>query len=239
MDEESGEQLFYNGDNPEDSRTGYGNSDFDRRHVFPISTPTNFRSSRCSTEWPIKSSTAGAQRPHLRGERPALQRHRLQRRRRQPVLRRRQRLHHQPARSHRRHRSQGANPRLQGTLGVNPGNPVLNSAAFGIPLLQPGQNGVPPCDPVKALRRLRDRLWSTSRNIFVSPFQSRVDMGVFKNFKTQRAFQPEASTPRPSTFSTTRASTRPTTTSGSIRSSTIHQPTKARATRSCFRRPPA
>ncbi len=37
MDEESGEQLFYNGDNPQNLRTGYANSDFDRRHVFIVS----------------------------------------------------------------------------------------------------------------------------------------------------------------------------------------------------------
>src|SRR6201992_3950327 len=83
----------------------------------------------------------------------------------------------------------GANPVVQGTLGVNPGSPVLNSAAFGIPLLQPGQNGVPPCDPVSKVCDIYETHFGpASRNIFVSPFQSRVDMGVFKNFKINERF---------------------------------------------------
>src|SRR5258708_39669331 len=37
LDEESGAQLFYNGNDPLNPRTGYGNSDFDRPHVFTVS----------------------------------------------------------------------------------------------------------------------------------------------------------------------------------------------------------
>ena len=34
LDEQSALGLFYNGNNPLDLRSGYGNSDFDRTHVF-------------------------------------------------------------------------------------------------------------------------------------------------------------------------------------------------------------
>src|SRR6202051_1062761 len=37
LDEESGAQLFYNGNDPLNPRTGYGNSDFDRPHVLTVS----------------------------------------------------------------------------------------------------------------------------------------------------------------------------------------------------------
>src|SRR5258708_7479191 len=37
LDEESGAQLFYNGNDPLQPRNGYGNSDFDRTHVWTVS----------------------------------------------------------------------------------------------------------------------------------------------------------------------------------------------------------
>ncbi len=133
----------------------------------------------------------GHQRPHLCRKRPALQRHRLQRRCRQPVLRRRQRLHHQPARSYRRH---WQHTRRESCLAGHARRqsrqlPFSTARRFGIPLLQPGQNGVPPCDPVsKVCDVYETNFGPASRNIFVSPFQSRVDMGVFKNFKINERF---------------------------------------------------
>ena len=36
LDEQSGLGLFYNGNNPLDLRSGYGNADFDRPHVFAL-----------------------------------------------------------------------------------------------------------------------------------------------------------------------------------------------------------
>src|SRR6202007_894255 len=74
---------------------------------------------------------------------------------------------------------------VQGTLGVNPSMPVLNPAAFGIPLLTPApaSNGIPLGD------NLETGLGPASRNIFRGPFQSRVDMGVFKNFKITERFR--------------------------------------------------
>lgn len=83
----------------------------------------------------------------------------------------------------------GAKPVLQGTLGVDPSKPVLNPAAFGIPLLQPGQNGVPPCDSSGVCDIYETGFAPASRNIFVSPFQSRVDVGLFKNFQITERFK--------------------------------------------------
>jgi hypothetical protein len=81
---------------------------------------------------------------------------------------------------------------LQGTLGVDPSKPVLNPAAFGIPLLQPGDAtfGVPPCDPTTGACDIYETGFGpASRNIFVGPFQSRVDMSLFKNFKITERFR--------------------------------------------------
>jgi hypothetical protein len=191
MDEESGEQLFYNGDNPEDLRTGYGNSDFDRRHVFMITYTYEFPklsmlhgwadkvvngwgtsglvSAESGQPYSVIDFSGGIASQFYGGGNDFIT---------NPLV---------PIGG--TGSTQGANPVLQGTLGVNPGNPVLNSAAFGIPLLQPGQNGVPPCDPVsKVCDVYETNFGPASRNIFVSPFQSRVDMGVFKNFKINERF---------------------------------------------------
>jgi hypothetical protein len=190
MDEESGEQLFYNGDNPENLRTGYGNSDFDRRHVFMIQYTYEFPklslhgwadkivngwgtsgliSAESGQPYSVIDFSGGIASQFYGGGNDFIT---------NPLV---------PIGG--TGSTQGANPVLQGTLGVNPGSPVLNSAAFGIPLLQPGQNGVPPCDPVsKVCDVYETNFGPASRNIFVSPFQSRVDMGVFKNFKISERF---------------------------------------------------
>jgi hypothetical protein len=191
MDEESGEQLFYNGDNPENLRTGYGNSDFDRRHVFMIQYTYEFPklsvlhgwadkivngwgtsgliSAESGQPYSVIDFSGGIASQFYGGGNDFIT---------NPLV---------PIGG--TGSTQGAHPVLQGTLGVNPGSPVLNSAAFGIPLLQPGQNGVPPCDPVsKVCDVYETNFGPASRNIFVSPFQSRVDMGVFKNFKINERF---------------------------------------------------
>jgi hypothetical protein len=81
-----------------------------------------------------------------------------------------------------------SNPRLQGTTGVNALKPVLNAAAFGIPTpYAPGTNGVPPCD-ASGCDNFENGYASGGRNIFRSPFQTRWDFGVFKNFKLSERF---------------------------------------------------
>ncbi len=198
MDEESGEQLFYNGDNPQNLRTGYANSDFDRRHVFIVSyqyeLPKVSRlrgwTSQLINGWGTSGLVAaesgqpysvidfsgGLASLYFGGGNDFVT---------NPLV---------PIGGV--GSTPGAKPVLQGTLGVDPGKPVLNPAAFGIPLLQPGDPkfGVPPCDPAPPIGTGACDIYETafgsaSRNIFVGPFQSRVDMALFKNFRISERFK--------------------------------------------------
>lgn len=181
MDEESGEQLFYNGNNPLNLRTGYGNSDFDRRHVFMASYQYEFPNLSKFHGWTnqlingwgtsglvaaesgqpfsVIDFSGGIASIFFGGGNDFVT---------NPLV---------PVGGV--GSTPGVKPVAQGTLGVNPLNPVLNAAAFGIPLLtpDPATNGIPLGD------NLETGFGPASRNIFVGPFQSRVDMGLFKNFK--------------------------------------------------------
>jgi hypothetical protein len=191
MDEESGEQLFYNGDNPQDLRTGYGNSDFDRRHVAIISyqyelPKASFAhgllsqiingwgingviSAESGQPYSVIDFSGGVASLFYGGGNDFIT---------NPLV---------PIGGV--GSTSGAKPVLQGSLGVNPSNPVLNPAAFGVPLLKPGESGVPPCDPVTGACDIYETgFGAASRNIFVGSFQSRVDFGVFKNFKFHERF---------------------------------------------------
>jgi len=67
------------------------------------------------------------------------------------------------------------------------GMPFLNPAAFVIPQLQPGQDGVPPCAPTTTGGNFCDTVESAFStggcNIFRGSFQSRADASIIK--KTQ------------------------------------------------------
>ena len=179
MDEESGEQLFYNGDNPQNLRSSYGNSDFDRRHVFIVSYQYDFPkinslhgwSNRVVNGWgtsglvsaesgqpfSVIDFSGGMGSIFFGGGNDFVT---------NPLV---------PVGAV--GSVPGAKPVLQGTLGVNPTNPVLNPNAFGIPLLTPSAaNGIPAGD------NLETGFGPASRNIFRGPFQSRVDMDLFKIF---------------------------------------------------------
>jgi hypothetical protein len=187
LDEESGEQLFYNGNNPLNLRTGYGNSDFDRRHVFIVSYQYEFPKMSKFHGWTdqivngwgtsglvaaesgqpfsVIDFSGGVASIFFGGGNDFVT---------NPLV---------PIGGV--GSTPGVNPVAQGTLGVNPSNPVLNAAAFGIPLLtpDPATNGIPLGD------NLETGFGPASRNIFVGPFQSRVDMAVFKNFKIGERFK--------------------------------------------------
>lgn len=186
MDEESGEQLFYNGDNPLDLRTGYGNSDFDRRHVFAISYLYDFPkilrlsgwadkiingwgtsgviSAESGQPYSVIDFSGGVASIFFGGGNDFVT---------NPLV---------PIGGVGSTSTQAV---LQGTLGVDPSKQVLNPAAFGIPLLtpDPATNGIPVGD------NLETGFGPASRNIFRGPFQSRVDMGVFKNFRISERFR--------------------------------------------------
>jgi hypothetical protein len=191
MDEESGEQLFYNGNNPLNLRTGYANSDFDRRHVFIVSYQYDLPkmaklhgwanqvvngwgtsgvvSAESGQPFSVIDFSGGIASIFFGGGNDFVT---------NPLV---------PIGAV--GSTPGAKPVLQGTLGVNPGKPVLNPAAFGIPLLQPGQDGVPPCDSSGVCDIYETGFAPASRNIFRGPFQSRVDMGLFKNFAITERFK--------------------------------------------------
>ena len=191
MDEESGEQLFYNGDNPLNLRTGYANSDFDRRHVFAVSYryelpaaknlhgvldqvangwyTSGVISAESGQPFSVIDFSGGIASIYFGGGNDFVT---------NPLV---------PIGA--TGSTPGAKPVLQGTLGVDPSKPVLNPAAFGIPILQPGQNGVPPCDSSNVCDIYETGFGTASRNIFVGPFQSRVDVGIGKNFKISERFR--------------------------------------------------
>jgi len=75
------------------------------------------------------------------------------------------------------------------TSGPNAGIriPYVNPDVFSVPLLQPGQSGVPPCGLTTAGTTACDN-YETSygdngRNLFRAPFQTRFDVSLLKNFK--------------------------------------------------------
>lgn len=186
MDEESGEQLFYNGDNPLQLRTGYGNSDFDRRHVFAISYMYTFPvakslqgimnqvvngwgtsgviSAESGQPYSVIDFSGGVASLFFGGGNDFVT---------NPLV---------PIGGF---GSTSTKAVLQGTLGVNPSNQVLNPNAFGIPLLtpDPATNGIPLGD------NLETGFGPASRNIFRGPFQSQVNMTLFKYFQIKERFK--------------------------------------------------
>jgi len=185
LDEESGAQLFYNGNDPLHPRNGYGNSDFDRPHVWTVSyqyqlpkanSLSGFAAqvvngwglgglivAESGQPYSVIDFSGGAASLFYGGGQDQIT---------NPIV---------PI------GGVGAtskNPNLQGTTGVNAGLPVLDKNAFGVPLLAPGQMGVPPCDPTTGACDIYETgFGTTGRNVFRGPFQARVDMTVFKNFR--------------------------------------------------------
>jgi hypothetical protein len=193
LDEQSGLGLFYNGNDPNNPRSSYGNSDYDRTHVFNVSYHYEFPKIAGATGWvkqvangwgingitvlqsgqpySVIDFSGGAASIYWGGGQDLVT---------NPIV---------PVGGF---GSTAANPILQGTTGVNGNKPVLNAAAFGIPTpYTPGTNGVPPCDSssgVKVCDNFENGYASGGRNIFRGPFQSRWDFGAFKNFQLTERF---------------------------------------------------
>ncbi|HEV3254858.1 MAG TPA: TonB-dependent receptor [Candidatus Acidoferrales bacterium] len=194
LDEGGGlsEGLFFNGNNPLDPRSAYGNASFDRTHVlilsyqyqFPKSSKFTGFSDHALNGWGFSGVTvAESGQPYSVTDfsgavggiyysaddfitNPIV-----------PVT----------------NFAVANSPNPLGTGGI-PGISKLNPAGFGIGsvLLQPGQMGVPPCglstggNPVCDM--FETNFSSTGRNLFRGPFQTRFDFGVFKNFKLTERF---------------------------------------------------
>lgn len=194
LDEGSGisEGLFFNGNNPLDPRSAYGNAGFDRTHVFTVSymyqipnlTKSKGFLKHVVNDWGITGITvlesgmpysvydySGTVASQYFGAGDDFITN--------PLL-----------------NGSPKNVQLQGTTGVNAGNPVLNGAAFGINVNAPGTNGVPPCGPttdeptnLTAACDFSETGFSNSgRNLFRGPFQTRFDFGVVKSFKLNERF---------------------------------------------------
>ncbi len=86
----------------------------------------------------------------------------------------------------------GISPKQATQGGTLHGVPYINPDDFSVPLLSPGQDGVPACglstgDSVNPPQPVCDNFetgyGSNGRNLFRAPFQTRFDFSVLKNFK--------------------------------------------------------
>jgi hypothetical protein len=186
LDEQSGDGLFFTGNNPLTPRANYASSDFDQTHVllvnYSYAIPTVTKSEgagRFVNGWVIGGQTvAESGQPYSVYDysgsvgslyfgtddeigNPIV-----------PLL---------PGVT-------AKQAELQGTTGVNAGRPVLNAADFAPQFVTPGTNGVPACDASGC--DLYESLYGTSgRNLFRGPFQVRFDMSLAKEFPIKERFQ--------------------------------------------------
>jgi hypothetical protein len=180
LDEQSGLGLFVTGNNPQIPRSNYASADFDQTHVFLINysyTFPNFAKNNKALKYLANGWIWGGQTVTQSG---------------------------QPYSPYDYHGSVAGiyygtfdelgNPivplapnvtakqaELQGTTGVNAGKPVLNSSDFLPQFLQPGQDGVPPCD-ASGCDDWESVFGTSGRNLFRGPFQVRFDMSLAKQF---------------------------------------------------------
>jgi hypothetical protein len=193
LDEQSGLGLFFNGNDPNNPRSAYGSSDFDRTHVitvnyhyqFPTMAGAHGALKQVVNGWSINGVTVlqsgqpysvidytgGAGAIYWGGGQDAAT---------NPIV---------PVGGL---GATATNPILQGTTGINGNKPVLNAAAFGIPTpLAPGTEGVPACDSSSGTLTcdvFETPYTSGGRNIFRGPFQNRFDFGLSKNFAINERF---------------------------------------------------
>jgi hypothetical protein len=191
LDEQSGLGLFFTGNDPNNLKSNYSNSDYDRTHVFALSyvydLPKVARAKgvldslvngwgingvttlQSGQPYSVQDFSGGAASIYWGGGNDYIT---------NPIV---------PVGGA---GSTTTNPYKQGTTGINALNPVLNVNAFGPPpLLAPGDPnyGVPPCGPT-ACDYFETPYATGGRNIFRGPFQARFDFGIFKNFKINERF---------------------------------------------------
>ena len=173
-DEQSALGLFYNGNNPLDLRSGYGLSDFDRKHVINFTylyqLPNFFEAIDVQGQ---VGGWVGHRGCRHHPKRPALQRHRLLRRGGQYFLR-------HLGRHHQSHRSVGQSCTPSGALtghsGATDGQPALNASCFTLPVLNPGDLG----GAIPAGDTFETNFTTGQRNIFRQPWQKRTDVSIVK-----------------------------------------------------------
>jgi Carboxypeptidase regulatory-like domain len=174
-DEQSALGLFYNGSNPLNLREAYGNSDFDRRHVFNFSFGYEFPKfaqdssfvGKVANGWSFEGigiyqsgqpfsviDYSGAVGSVFYGVSDGIT---------NPIV---------PISSNCK-----MSQVVTGASGVTPGLPALNAACFSIPLLQPGalDGAIPMNDPYET------DFATGERNIFRQAWQKRMDVSIVKN----------------------------------------------------------
>jgi hypothetical protein len=186
LDEQSGLGLFFTGNNPLVPKASYASADFDQTHVFLVNysytIPTVVKSKALGqvvNGWIIGGQTvAESGQPYsvydfsgsvgslFFGTSDFIG---------NPIV----------------SLKPGVTPaqaKLQGTLGVNAGNPVLNANDFAPQFLAPGTNGVPPCDAT-GCDQFESLYGASGRNLFRGPFQVRFDMSLAKEFPIKDRFR--------------------------------------------------
>ncbi|HEV2350255.1 MAG TPA: TonB-dependent receptor [Terriglobia bacterium] len=187
LDEQSGLGLFFTGNNPLIPRSSYASADFDQTHVFLINysyTTPRLAKNSAALGGLVNGWIIGGQTVAQSG---------------------------QPYSVYDYSGSVGSlffgtsnyigNPivplapgvtnkqaQLQGTTGVNAGNPVLNSSDFLPQFVPPGTNGVPPCD-ASGCDIFESLYGTTGRNTFRGPFQVRFDMSLAKEFPIKERYR--------------------------------------------------
>lgn len=189
LDDQSGEGIFFTGNNPLATSSNYASSDFDQTNVFIINysytVPHKFSGNKLVDnflgDWIISGQTvaqsgmpysvydySGSVASLYYGSDVYIA---------NPIL---------PLKP-------GVTPRqaeLQpGTLGLNPNSPVLNYQDFFPQFVQPGTYGVPPCDSNGNCDIYESLFSGTGRNIFRGPFQTRFDMGVGREFRIHEKYR--------------------------------------------------
>ncbi len=186
-DEQSGLGLFYTGNNPLDPKSGYATADFDRTHVFLINysydLPSPIKQHRMAgamlNGWQIGGQTvAESGQPYsvydYSGSIASIY-YSSNDYITNPIVSLKPGV-------------TAGQAQLQGTTGVNAGQPVLNPNAFYTPFLAPGQEGVPPCDSSGVCDAYESAYGNAGRNLFRAPFQLRFDSTIGKEFHISERF---------------------------------------------------
>ena len=198
LDEQSGLGLFFTGNDPNNPRSSYATSDFDRTHVLTVAYHYDLPKAATVKSWlgqivngwaingvTVLQSGQAFSVFDYSGSAATIFWGPGQDESTNPIV---------PV------GGVGAtqkNAVLQGTTGVNGNKPYLNAAAFGVPALLTPNSGsptdtspVPPMDPVSGLNDVYENAYASGgRNIFRSPFQNRFDFGVAKNFRIREGME--------------------------------------------------
>lgn len=191
LDEQSGLGLFYNGNNPLNLRSGYASADFDRTHttnfiytyMFPKGAPDNTLLGRFTNGWEITGLTVlQSGQPYsvedYSGAVGSLYYGPGNDGITNPILPLAQGFTAKTAKTG--HSGAFVTTDSSG----NATGLALNPAAFSIPLVQPGSNGVPACGVSTGGAPVCDIYETTftsgQRNIFRQAFQKRADISLVK-----------------------------------------------------------